>query len=304
MAKIPLVPIVTVVIVAASGLAAFLNYSSRLGSGTGGETRKNLPFSSSKTEKLAELITECDGYLRSQEWAKAVEVMNKAIDIDASDTLLVKRGEIFIDWQKQERAIPDFSLALKLNAQNDKALLNRAACYYATRSYQLAMADYQTILALKKSTYSKEAILGQALCHYSLGQYGLAIHQCRELLNSSPKYLKAIEVLANCQLRQGSYLDAVDTYTSGLRIDHDAAGLYFGRSSAYFKNKMPERALADLQKATQCSPSNIEYHLKCATVAKSLGKNDLVRSEAESVLKLSKDNKEAEALLHALSVVN
>lgn len=296
MAKIQLVPIVTVVIVAASGLAAFFNYSSRMGSSRT-ETPKNLPFSSSKTEKLAELVNECDGYLRSQEWAKAIEVMNKAIDIDASDSLLVKRGDIFMEWQKYERAIPDFSLALKLNAENDKALLDRAACYYATRSYQLAMADYQTILALKKSAYGKEAMLGQSLCHYSLGQYGLAIHQCRELLKSNPKYLKAIEVLANCQLRQGSYLDAVDTYTSGLRLDHDAGGLYFGRSSAYFKNKMPEKALADLQKATQCSPSNIEYHLKCATVAKALGKIDLVKTEAESVLKLSKDNKEAAALL-------
>lgn len=303
MAKIPLVPIVTVVIVAASGLAAFLNYSSRMGSSRT-ETPKNLPFSSSKTEKLAELVNECDGYLRSQEWAKAIEVMNKAIDIDASDSLLVKRGDIFMEWQKHERAIPDFSLALKLNAENDKALLDRAACYYATRSYQLAMADYQTILALKKSAYGKEAMLGQALCHYSLGQYGLAIHQCRELLKSNPKYLKAIEVLANCQLRQGSYLDAVDTYTSGLRLDHDAGGLYYGRSSAYFKNKMPEKALADLQKATKCSPSNIEYHLKCATVAKTLGKSDLVKAEAESVLKLSKDNKEAAALLQTAKAVD
>lgn len=296
MAKIPLVPIITVVIVAASGLAAFLNYNLRAGSAG---LRSNFPFGASKTDRLAELINQCDGYLRSQEWAKAVEVMDKAVKINGSESLLIKRGDIYMQWQKYEPAIADFSQAIKLNHENDKALLDRASCYYATRSYQMAMADYQTILAMKKSVYLKEAMLGQVLCHYSLGQYGLAIHQCRELLRNNPKYLKAIEVLANCQLRQGSYLDAIDTYTSGLRLDHDAGDFYFGRSSAYFKNQMPEKALADLQKATACSPSNLEYHLKCATVAKALGKKELVKSEAESALKLSKDNKEALALLQA-----
>jgi tetratricopeptide (TPR) repeat protein len=295
-AKIPIVPIITVVIVAASGLAAFLNYNLRTGSAG---SRSNFPFGASKTDRLAELINQCDGYMRSQEWAKAIEVMNKAIEINSSESLLVKRGDVYMQWQKHEPAIADFSQAIRLNHENDKALLDRASCYYATRSYQMAMADYQTIIAMKKSAYLKEAMLGQALCHYSLGQYGLAIHQCRALLQNNPKYLKAIEVLANCQLRQGSYLDAIDTYTSGLRLDHDAGDFYFGRSSAYFQNQMPEKALADLQKATTCNPSNTEYHLKCANVANVLGKGELAKAEAESVLKLSKDNKEAQALLQA-----
>lgn len=263
MAKIPLVATITVVIVAASGLAAYLNYSSQIGS---------RPASLAKPE-AAIVADKLPGQPSSSETS----------------------------FRSQEQAIANYSSAIKLNAADDKALLDRASCYYSTSSYQSAMADYQTIMALKKSTYQNQAMLGQALCNYSLGQYGLAIHQCRELLKVKPKYLKAIEVLANCQLRQGSYLDAIDTYTSGLRLDHDAGDLYFGRSSAYFKNQMPEKALADLVKATGCNPSNIEYHLKCATVAQVLGKKDLVKAEAESVLKLSKDNKEAIALLQSVN---
>jgi hypothetical protein len=39
-------------------------------------------------------------------------------------------------------------------------------------------------------------------------------------------------------------------------------------------------------------------------VAKTLGKSDLVKAEAESVLKLSKDNKEAAALLQTAKAVD
>ena len=264
MAKIPLVPVITVVIVAASGLAAYLNYKNHSNTGPSNSApAKSAP--ATKDEKSIPASSSSDEHLRSQ-----------------------------------EKAIADYSATLLLDSKNDKALLDRASCYYSTRSYQLAMADYQTILALPKSTFQKEAMLGQALCYYSLGQYGLAIHQCRELLKISPKYLKAIELLGNCHLRQGDYLDAIDAYTSGLRLDHDAGDLYFGRSAAYFKNKMPEQALADLIKATKCNPTNIEYHLKCATVAKVLGKREVVKSEAEAVLKISKDNKEATDLLQSL----
>lgn len=280
MAKIPLVPVITVVIVAASGLAAFLNYKKPTSGVVTSSTTASQNSPSPTVQKEGESSSPASPSIKNYSGQDSG-----------------KRSEV--ELRSQEKAIAEYSKVLSKNSENDQALLDRASCYYASRSYQMAMADYQNVLALPKSTYHQQAMLGQTLCYYSLGQYGLAIHQCRALLKINPKYLKAIEVLGNCYLRQGNYLDAIDAYTSGLRLDHTAGELYFGRSSAYFKNQMPEQALADLIKASKGNPENIEYHLKCATVAKVLGKKDLVKSEAEAALMLSKDNKEATELLQS-----
>jgi tetratricopeptide (TPR) repeat protein len=279
MKKIPLVAVITLVVVASAGLAAYL-YQSQPGG-------PKLSINESKTDKLARLMSQADDATRFQEYGKAIGLIDESIALAPTDSRLWhQRGSVYIRMKDSDRAIESFSKALALNSTNDQALLDRASCYYETRAYQKAMADYESVIAVKDSHYLKDARLGQALCHYSLGHYALAIHQCRELLRDHPDYLKAIELLANSYVSEGNALDAVDAYTRGLRLDHDNGDLYYGRASAYYKNRMPDQALADLTKAVKCSPTNAEYHLKLATVAKELGKKDLASNEAAVVLKL------------------
>ncbi len=286
------VAVITVAIVLAVGIAAYFHYSHL---SVGGFV---LGKKEDKSLSTARLVEKADRESRAGNFKAALAAIDEAIRIDKADIrLLHKRGNIYMSMHDNDRAIENFSLSLALNALNDQALLDRGSCYFATRAYQRAMADYQTILTIKESRYRKEAKLGEALCHYSLGQYGLAIHQCRDLVKSYPGYIKALEVLANSYLSEASYLDAIDTYTRGLRLDHKNGDLYYGRALAYYKNHMAEKALSDLKKVVELCPQNIDYHLKLATVAKDLKQPELAQSEAKAVLKLSPDNKEAQAIL-------
>ncbi len=288
----PSVAVITVAIVLAVGVAAFFHYSHlQIGGLVLGKKED-------KTLVLARLITTADHARSAGNYKQALSAIDGAIKIEKNDSrLLHKRGLIYMSMQNNDSAIENFSLSLAINALNDQALLDRASCYFATRAYQKAMADYQTILTLKDSHYRKEARLGEALCHYTLGQYGLAIHQCRELVKNFPGYVKALEVLANSYLSQASYVDAIDAYTRGLRLEHSNGDLYYGRAVAYYKNHMPEKALSDLKKAVEFCPGKVDYHLKLAIVANDLRNKELTKSEAQAVLKLSPDNKEAKMML-------
>jgi tetratricopeptide (TPR) repeat protein len=188
--------------------------------------------------------------------------------------LMHERAVLYLKTGKGNLALPLLNEVLAKQPGDQAALLDRASALYMTRSYGAALGDYETLAKIKSSSYLEGANLGRALCHSALAQNGLAIHQCRVIVEKNPKNIKAMELLANCYLNSGDTADAIEAYTSCMRLE-SRADFYYGRALAYLRDHRYSEASGDLKKAVQLAPDNKDYAAKLQALESARKPDDL-----------------------------
>jgi tetratricopeptide (TPR) repeat protein len=118
---------------------------------------------------------------------KAIEYLNKAIKLrpDFTDAYMV-RGLAYADLGQQERAVEDFTKAIRLKP--NAILYNlRGLAYGNQGQYQLAITDYNEAIRLQPDF--ADAYFRRGLCYFTQDNNGLGCHDAQ----------KACE-LGNCKL--------------------------------------------------------------------------------------------------------
>ena len=110
-------------------------------------------------------------YFRKGDYAKAVENYTAAIDLDDNDADYVNRGRAYLQDEKLDLAIGDFSKAIALNAQNAEAYIERGEAYMQQDDLDRAIADLDRAVELcqqdpKAKPQLETAYYYRANCQY------------------------------------------------------------------------------------------------------------------------------------------
>jgi tetratricopeptide (TPR) repeat protein len=125
------------------------------------------------------------------------------------------------DWDK---AIADYTAALRINPNDVAAYVNRGNAYNNKGMYDQAIADCTAALRLDPNN---------AIAYYNRG---------------------------TISHNKGMYDQAIADYNAALRLDPDYALAYYNRGNAYYNKKMYDQAITDYNAALRLDPNDADAY--------------------------------------------
>jgi tetratricopeptide (TPR) repeat protein len=150
---------------------------------------------------------------------------------------------------RYDRAIDDFSEALRLDPANALAYFGRAAAFNAKGDFDTALADSTEAVRLAPQLADAYCERGYAYRHR--GQLDQAIADCTRAIQLAPRHLMAHHNRGYVYQLQGHFDRAIADYDEAIRLDPGYALAYVHRGEAHFARKECDRAIADYQSALE-----------------------------------------------------
>ncbi len=138
--------------------------------------------------------------------AEALKFYTKALNsgelptVDQA-TLVTMRGNIYHRTKDFDRAIADFSEAIRLNPQQASAYNNRANAWYQKTDYDRAIADYSEVLRLEPN--SADVFRNRGDSWQGKKDYERAIADYDQTIRLDPKNAGAFNNRAGAKHRKG-----------------------------------------------------------------------------------------------------
>lgn len=143
----------------------------------------------SKTIKtIDDLLLEALYAHNSHKITEAIEIYSYILSLKPGEQLqpiiYIHRGMAYFSESRYSLAMADFSEALRLNPENDKALYCRGVMYSIIQDYPKALADLNRCINLNPSW--TDPILSRAQVYFHLGDKPKALADCEEALSLEP----------------------------------------------------------------------------------------------------------------------
>ena len=163
------------------------------------------------------------------------------------------RAMRYLALRQDDRALADFSAALRYSPHYVQAYLNRAALYLVRRDYPAAIADYDRAVAILPNSY-----LGYGARCWARALWGegldLARADCDAALRLSPGQPSVLGSRGLVGLRDGRFEDAWSDYDAAAQSNPGEARYLYGRGVAAQRLGRTDQARADIAEATELSP--------------------------------------------------
>lgn len=159
-------------------------------------------------------------------------------------------GQGFYGERDYDRAITQFTEAIRFNSEYVEAYIDRARAYLAKKEYELAIADYNEAIRVDPSNGTSfngrcwvRAILGRDLL--------LALSDCSESLRLRPDSAETLDSRALVELKLGQLEKALADYHAALKIDPKLPSSLYGRGVVKQRTGDVAGARDDMAKAKE-----------------------------------------------------
>lgn len=257
-------------------------------------------------------------YARDKEFDKAFAIANRMIGdgISLSGAYNL-RGELNLMAKNNEAALADFTKAIEINADNEKAKLNQARTNVILGKYDMAQQQFQKLLQkdkndlqalvglveiarLNKDIVQLQTLLekihevhpsyiptaGLLVSFYRSKKESLkAIAVARKLYQLYPKNVEVIALYADQLMQNGENKQAARYFEDALRIKNDEAKLYIRLVRAYIADKAISKAFKTIEIGLKQLPDNIDLLKTKARVYKKDKQNDKALELCEQLMK-------------------
>jgi len=257
------------------------------------------PVTKPVNAKVATLVASGKEAALKGDVDRAVRDFSEAIRIDPkyADSYL-ERGQAFFRLGETERAITDYSAALAHDPRHGAALRSRGMAHLYRSETNLALADLSKAIELGEQD---PRLLAPIELFYARRSRG-------SIYDSQQQY--DLEI-ADCTALIESYVhDAA--IVEALAANYGSAGaanilakIYRQRASAYARGSSVERAVADLTEAIPLS-SDRGYAalIDRSKLHEGLGRRDLAAADAQAALDIRPGSEEARLALSRLSALS
>ncbi|HEY2989310.1 MAG TPA: tetratricopeptide repeat protein, partial [Candidatus Binatia bacterium] len=154
-----------------------------------------------------------------------------------------------------DRAIENYSEALRLNPNHAGALVARGAAYRSKREYDLAIADYDEAIRLEPRNY--EAFNNRGNVYRAKRNYDRAIQDFNEAIRLNPNYALSFVNRGLAYRSKGEYERAIQDHDKAIRLNPSFVSAYRNRGGIRFEQGNFAAAAQDFAKAAELDPSNL-----------------------------------------------
>lgn len=235
--------------------------------------------------------------------------------------MLYRRGAAYGGLGEADKALADFSLAIKLDPQRSRAYLDRGMLLATTsRAYQRAIDDFNRVLeidprnvtalvargsALSQLDRQGEAIVDlsraielapnisearyfRGVAYQRLSDPSAALRDYDEAIRLNPHNVAALVNRAGIYSTHQRYDDAIRDLDAAISVHAANAPAFYNRGYARYAKHEYDKALADYDMAIALDPAMaLAYNNRC--LIRSLTGKDLVRAldDCDTALKLA-----------------
>jgi len=126
-------------------------------------------------------------------------------------------GNAYLDEGDYDRAITDYTQAIKLNNNFADAYYNRGNAYFYKDDYDRAIADYTQVIRLNPNDADAYDNRGNAYC--KKGDYDRAIADCTQAIKLNPNSDLAYSNRGYAYGKKGDYNRAIADYTQAVKLN-------------------------------------------------------------------------------------
>jgi len=180
------------------------------------------------------------------------------------------RGLAYMHKQDYDRAIADFNQAIKLAPNDSIAYNNRAFAYEGKGDYDRAIADYTQ--AIKLDPNDSIAYNNRAFAYKEKGDYDRAIADFNQVIKLEPDDINAYYLRGEAYLCKQDYDRAIEDFNQVIKLEPDDAYAYNGRGEAYYNKGDYDKAIADFNQAIRIYPDFNEAKLNLELAQRKRGR--------------------------------
>jgi len=153
-----------------------------------------------------------------------------------------------------DRAIADYTEAIRLNPQDALAYNNRGVSYHnGKQDYDRAIADYTE--AIRLNPQDALAYSNRGASYNAKKDYDRAIADLTEAIRLNPQDALAYNNRGFSYREKKDYDRAIADYTEAIRLNPQLANAYANRGNSYYYKKDYDRAIADYEAALRIDPN-------------------------------------------------
>jgi tetratricopeptide (TPR) repeat protein len=219
-------------------------------------------------------------------YERAVADFTQAIRLDPNNAKIYnERGGVYDNMGDFDRAFTDFTQAIRLDPNYAIAYSNRALVYVHMGDLDRAIADYNQAIRLDSNHHA--AYDGRAEAYYFMRDYDRAIADFTQAVRLNPNHPESYEGRGLIYLiTTDDYDRAILDFTEVIRLKPNFSNAYWGRGQAFFLKRDYDRAIADYNQAIRFDPNHTtSYHYRGMAYANK-GDFDRAIADWEAVLRI------------------
>jgi lipoprotein NlpI len=193
------------------------------------------------------------------DYTDAIRFMNQALaapDLPAHlrPTAFQVRAQAYREGKKYDLAIADYSSLLALRPANYDALMERGAVYAAVKNYALARADFAGAIRVRPEL--EEARVAHAACNIAEDKLDDAIKDYDDAIASSPENVELIVLRGNAKRIARRYDAAIADFTAAIGKDSHYSASYSQRALTHIEAGDLRAAISDYDDAIDIGPND------------------------------------------------
>ena len=222
---------------------------------------------------------------------KAIQSMNKAIDLDSQDPeLFYWRARIYEDEKETKEAESDYTQSIVLDSTIIR-FFNRAQFYKRIENYELALSDYSQAISYDKENprwYDE-----RANCYIEKGDFTAALKdldKALDLAQDNPYYYIN---RADFYKEQKKYELSLKDYATALELSNDpnqSSRALNNRATIYEAQEKFDLAAEEYTRAIEKSPNDPLYYSNRARIYKKQQNYALALTDYTQAISVDKEN--------------
>ena len=166
----------------------------------------------------------------------------------------IDRGNEHFQQGDNNKAIEEYSKAIRLDPHEGKAYFNRGLAYDNKGEFDRAINDYNA--AIRLDPQDADAYYNRGVCYYNNDEYDKAIADNHEVIRLDPQYANAYFNRGRAYHQKGDIDKAIADFDVAIRLNPQDADAYVNRGFAYGLKGDADQEIADYRKALAIDPDH------------------------------------------------